>query len=487
MIESTPSAPAVTRPKTGGVGLRPRSAVGWILLAAALFHLAHETPLAWAIAGVPWAMLPLSGAATARQAFRLGGLLGLLLVAPQLAFFWGIFGPAAVALWGVLAGWIAIFVVSLHGVRCQLGRTAALILAPILWTGCEYFRSELYYLRFSWLNAGYALAGTPGSLLPRTLGVYGIGFGLVLAASIGWFATGRARLVGPLTAILLLALTRVGMPIRPDELPTPTRTVTVAGAQVESATVTEIPAILTRLLRQRPDAQLLVLPEYTLDGEPDEPLRDWCRTHSRHLVVGGRVSLPGGRFHNTAFVIDTNGVVVFRQTKSVPIQFFTDGEPATTQALWASPWGPLGLAICYDLSYTRVIDRLVRLGAVGLIIPTMDASSWGRRQHALHARVAPIRAAEYGLPIVRIASSGISQMVDAEGRVTASAPFSEEVIFVAGTMQFAGPGSLPADRILGPACAVGTGAVLLVLLARSVPRREKVRRRPAAPAESVTP
>ncbi len=30
-------------------------------------------------------------------------------------------------------------------------------LIPIIWTGLEYFRSELYYLKFSWLNIGYAL------------------------------------------------------------------------------------------------------------------------------------------------------------------------------------------------------------------------------------------------------------------------------------------------------------------------------------------
>ena len=35
------------------------------------------------------------------------------------------------------------------------------LLIPFVWTGLEYFRSELYYLRFSWLNAGYAFAGAP--------------------------------------------------------------------------------------------------------------------------------------------------------------------------------------------------------------------------------------------------------------------------------------------------------------------------------------
>ena len=96
----------------------------------------------------------------------------------------------------------------------------------------------------------------------------------------------------------------------------------------------------------------------------------------------------------------------------MPIQFFKDGLPAREQRLWDSPWGKIGLCICYDLSYARVTDRLVRLGAQAMIVPTMDVVDWGQREHELHARVAPIRSAEYGIPIFRVASSGISQWTD---------------------------------------------------------------------------
>ena len=65
----------------------------------------------------------------------------------------------------------------------------------------------------------------------------------------------------------------------------------------------------------------------------------------------------------------------------MPIQFFKDGFPAREQKLWDSPWGKIGICICYDLSYTRVTDELVRLGANALIVPTMDIIDWGRNQH----------------------------------------------------------------------------------------------------------
>ena len=121
--------------------------------------------------------------------------------------------------------------------------------------------------------------------------------------------------------------------------------------------------------------------------------------------------LPSSRrtFYNTAFVIDPRGEVVFRQAKCVPIQFFKDGLPALEQRVWDSPWGKIGFCICFDLSYRRVADALIRSGAQALIVPTMDLAEWGAHQHRLNARIAPIRAAEYGIPIFRLASSGISQ------------------------------------------------------------------------------
>jgi apolipoprotein N-acyltransferase len=160
------------------------------------------------------------------------------------------------------------------------------------------------------------------------------------------------------------------------------------------------------------------------------------------------------------FVISTNGEIIFKQGKSVPIQFFKDGLPAREQKLWDSPWGKIGICICYDLSYSRVTDRLIRLGAQAIIVPTMDVADWGRHEHELHARIATIRAVEYGVPIFRVASSGISQLVDRHGDVQASAPFPGEIAVLSGVLKFHKPGSLPLDRILAPFSVLVTVSVM---------------------------
>jgi hypothetical protein len=169
---------------------------------------------------------------------------------------------------------------------------------------------------------------------------------------------------------------------------------------------------------------------------------------------------------------------VHQQVKSVPIQFFKDGLPAPSRKVWDSPWGKLGVLTCYDLSYTRVVDDFVRQGAIALLNPTMDVAGWGSQQHNLHARVVPMRAAEYAIPIFRVASSGISLLVSPSGRVLARAPYPGEGELIGGGLPLDARPQLPLHRWLGPACAGIAGLAFLVGLF-------PLRRAPTAGLESM--
>jgi apolipoprotein N-acyltransferase len=195
---------------------------------------------------------------------------------------------------------------------------------------------------------------------------------------------------------------------------------------------------------------LIVLSEYVFDEPVPEKVRDWCRRNGKYMIAGGKAPLGNTNFYDTAFVVAPSGEVVFQQVKAVPIQLMKDGLPAPEQKVWDSPWGKLGMCVCYDLRYARVTDRLVKQGAEALIVPTMDVANWGKWQHRLHARIAPVRAAEYGIPIFRLASSGISQCVEATGKVVAKTDCFADGVVLFGTLDLAGPGKLPADRWLGP-------------------------------------
>jgi predicted amidohydrolase len=227
---------------------------------------------------------------------------------------------------------------------------------------------------------------------------------------------------------------------------------------------TVIPKMLNRALAKNTDAPIFVLSEYTLNGAVPDSLKNWCRDHSRFLVVGGKEFVTNEVFYNTAFVVGTNGEIVFKQAKSVPIQFFKDGLPALKQEVWNSPWAKIGICNCYDLSYTRVTDRLVKDGAQLFIVLTMDVENWGRHEHELHARVAPVRAAEYGIPIFRVASSGISQAVSFGGYVIAKTSISGNGEIFSAQFRLPMRGALPLDRFLAPFCVGVTCIVIIVLL-----------------------
>lgn len=482
---------SLSRRRHCGDGRLRRSFLSWPAALAyggggvTAFHLAHSVAaLSFLMVVFLFCVAQLARVASARAAFYTGLATGLALYGPQLGFFWTIFGAGAVALWLVLAFWIGLFVWGAHLCWRRLSALAFLACLPVLWTACEYFRSELYYLRFSWLSVGYAFAESP--MLVGRLGAFGWSFALMLLAAMCQMLLLQApRKVASTLALLVPA--GLGMLVNGARWGEPPPSaegsaVQVAGVQLEFPGDTEALHALDRLVATHPQADLLVLSEYTFDGPVPDAVKNWCRKRQRYLVVGGKDPAGQGNFYDTAFVVGPTGEIVFQQGKAVPIQFFNDGLPAPAQRVWDSPWGQLGLCVCYDLSYTRVTDRLIRQGAQALIVPTMDLIGWGRHEHQLHARVAPIRAAEYGVPIFRLASSGISQLVDHRGRVVASAPFPGQGAMLAGELRLAARSRRPPDRWLAPGC-VATSALLLILLAARARRESgQITRRPSPKA-----
>jgi apolipoprotein N-acyltransferase len=439
-----------------------KKSVLWLILAIACFHGAYSSikyPAAGLFMfGYAFFLLRLADQPTVRRAFYFGLAAGFLCYAPQLFFFWTIFKEAAIVLWLILAFWIGLFTAIVCACVRRWGKLNVTWFIPIVWTGLEYFRSELYYLKFSWLNIGYALHFS-------SLGMYGSGF-LVFVTILAVCRLREKQVCSMDWLFIAIALFAI-VTLLPSVLskakrrgPTP---VPIVGVQLEFPPTGILTKVLNQALAKHPDGQIFVLSEYTLEGAVPDSLRNWCRDHDRFLVVGGKDVVTNHIYYNTAFVVGTNGDTVFKQAKRTPIQFFDDGLPAPNQQVWNSPWGNIGICICYDLSYTRVTDELVRQGAHLLIVPTMDVTEWGRHQHELHSRVAPVRAAEYGIPIFRLASSGISQAVDGQGNVVAQTAFGKEDEILYAQLRVPSYNHLPPDRLLAPICT-GLAAILIIIL-----------------------
>jgi len=438
--------------------------LGWVILSALAFHAAYAWPQTGLLAGVYlFALVLLAKTDTWRKAFYSGLAVGMLIAMARLEFFWTIFSAGAIALWLVYAFWIGLFVAL---ARLCLKRFGGFgwVTIPFVWCGLEYFRSELYFLRFSWLTPGFAFGLMPQQVPLHQLGAYGLSFLLMSLACLAAWEWSRAKLRAAVVVVFGLCVIGLwGLAAQPKLETTPLASLRILRVQMEFPTEKEVLVRLNEAIRRHPDSELLVLSEYTFTEPLPQSVRNWCRQNRRYLIVGAKDPAPDGKFYNTAFVISPEGEIVFRQVKAVPIQFFSDGLPAPEEKPWPSPWGKMGLCICYDLSYRRVTDQLIRMGAQALIVPTMDVVDWGRRQHELHGRVAPVRAAEYGVPIFRLASSGISQFIDSKGQVLACTPFAADGTIMAGLLEIREAGHIPVDQWLAP-FSTGLTALLLILL-----------------------
>jgi apolipoprotein N-acyltransferase len=98
---------------------------------------------------------------------------------------------------------------------------------------------------------------------------------------------------------------------------------------------------------------------------------------------------------------------------------FSSGPGARTLAL--PGWGKVGFQVCYEIIFSgNVVDRRDRPDFI--FNPSNDAwfGSWGPPQHLAQAR---LRAAEEGIPVIRSTPTGISAVIDANGKIVKSLPW----------------------------------------------------------------
>ena len=142
--------------------------------------------------------------------------------------------------------------------------------------------------------------------------------------------------------------------------------------------------------------------------------------------------VPGGEFLPLAWVLEPLG---FRKVVTVPGSFASGPGPVTFHIPGAPP---VAMLVCYEAIFPdRLVDPNNRPGWI--INVTNDGwfgRSTGPWQHLAQAR---LRAIEQGLPIVRVANTGISAVIDSYGRIRGQLPLGER-----GVLDASLPGALAA-------------------------------------------
>jgi apolipoprotein N-acyltransferase len=143
-----------------------------------------------------------------------------------------------------------------------------------------------------------------------------------------------------------------------------------------------------------------------------------AREHGIYLGMSLMVlprSLADG-FLNKIVVVAPDGTEAARYRKARPVpgpeswyMEAGDGEMAVVD----TPWGRLGIVICYDLDYVRDMRQVGRSGVDILIQPSLTWPAIAR----LHAEMATFRAVEYGASLVRPTLNGVSVATDPRGRI----------------------------------------------------------------------
>jgi apolipoprotein N-acyltransferase len=456
------------------------------LLSAIMFHLALPgggSPwLGWGVLLLPLIAFDRLGApakAIGRyMALPMGLLFGVLeyrwmrelVPASDVTIPW-IMIPAVIVWTFYITMYFWLFFRGMALLRDRLGH-AAIWAAPILWILLEWIRSSGVFA-FSWMNLSQTQAAPGGTLAPAGwIGGIGMSFLMVfiqVAAVRGADLKGRdggmAR--GLLAAAcLLLLLTHIPSGKEGSQL------LRVAAAQGnirledkwERSYRNENLRIFRELTERAAEqgADLVVWPETAVpvnilwNRGVDEKLRDIARDTQTHILTGFQALAPadhGYHYSNALGLLSPNGALegVYRKVHLLPfgeyIPFARWLVPGVNIDLGQANFRPGGgertfegdgfrIAgfICYEMGFAGDATRAARAGANLLANPTNDG--WFEHKIALelHAALAPMRAAETGLPVVRCGNSGITEIIDTRGRVLDRLPMYTRDLLVADIM-----------------------------------------------------
>lgn len=346
------------------------------------------------------------------------------------------------------------------------------------WIATEYLRATLF-TGFAWNSLGVIWVGTFVAGASQWIGTYGLsGLTILACGGLVWFAIHLVHEIGrkPLTPVRIIALVAffilpeaVAIGVVPFLFPTTPQAVRDVGPAIRivqpnlslaeqrnGAADESNVALLERLTGPATSSPRLILwPEGAVPYYLDE--ESWARFRLAKLLGPRDILLTGGSMliynkagdltaaRNSVFAINANSDIVARYDKTHLVPYgeylparpilsaiglarlvesdvdFIPGEGSLTTTL--PGFGKVGVQICYEIIFSgQVSDPADRPAFI--FNPSIDAwfGAWGPPQHLAQAR---LRAVEEGLPIVRATTTGISAVIDADGRVLAALPLDK--------------------------------------------------------------
>jgi apolipoprotein N-acyltransferase len=154
-------------------------------------------------------------------------------------------------------------------------------------------------------------------------------------------------------------------------------------------------------------------------------------------LIGGRIRRPDGSAQNVMIVWDPQKGPGQQYSKQKLVPFgefvpmrpvariftpFVDDQmdmvPGTQPPLLRAGGVSLGVAICFEVSYDDVLNEATRLGAQVLAVPTNNAWFGDTEMSYQQEAMSRVRAVEHDRAVVISATTGVSAVIQPDGRVT---------------------------------------------------------------------
>jgi len=148
------------------------------------------------------------------------------------------------------------------------------------------------------------------------------------------------------------------------------------------------------------------------------------------------IRTPSGRVNNRSYLLDDQGQIRARYNKIHLFDVSLKGdesyqesravEPGGAAVLTTTPWGKLGMSICYDLRFPHLYRSLAQAGAVFITVPAAFTQTTGEAHWHVLQRARAIENGCYlfapnqcGVRSTGRATYGHSLIIDPWGRVLA--------------------------------------------------------------------
>jgi apolipoprotein N-acyltransferase len=423
-------------------------------------------------------------------------------------------------------GWIAVVVLSLYlavypaaaaGLAWRYGRSNPLRLTLVFaaaWIATEWLRATMF-TGFAWNPLGVSLLPVPVAKVAPWIGTYGLsGVAALLSGALLILWSRRWRSAGILL-VSIAAATGLAFLASPATLPATGPVVRIVQPNIgqqdkwRDGFEEENMALLRKFSTGGPAPRLLLWPEAAVTRPLETGLvyrsmrREAAELRSEvaSMLRPGDLLLTGGvtwqsttgldvtSATNSVFAMDGSGRMLGRYDKAhlVPYGEYLPMRPILSaiglsrlapgdvdfdpgpgaQTLDLPLVGKVGFQLCYEIIFSgEVVDPKNRPNFI--FNPSNDAwfGAWGPPQHLAQAR---LRALEEGLPVLRSTPTGISAVIDADGKLLVALPWRTPGVI---------DGRLPAPK--PPTLFARLGnllpfafALLLVLAAALVGRRQR--------------